>query len=185
MVAGLALRPRGSVLDVAAGTGSITRLLERRGQKVTALDLSPEMLRQHPGLQRVQARADALPFLDGAFDSLTFGYLLRYVDEPVACLEELRRVVRPGGILGMVEFGMPTGIWRPAWLFYAGKLLPWAGRLISPSWHRVGRFLPRSIEEFHRRHPDLIAMWRQAGLVDIKLRKMTMGSGLVMWGRNP
>ncbi|HEX2420720.1 MAG TPA: methyltransferase domain-containing protein, partial [Acidimicrobiia bacterium] len=102
MVDGLRIPASGSVLDVAAGTGSITRLLQARGHRVTAVDLTPEMLLHHPGPQRVLARGERLPFPDRTFDALTFGYLLRYVDQPLGCLEELARVVKVGGMIGMV-----------------------------------------------------------------------------------
>jgi demethylmenaquinone methyltransferase/2-methoxy-6-polyprenyl-1,4-benzoquinol methylase len=185
MVEGLDLKPGGRALDVAAGTGSITRLLEQHGQRVTALDLSPAMLSEHPGSQRVRALAETLPFGEGTFDSVTSGYLLRYVSDPMSCLRELGRVVRSGGMVGMVEFGMPAGVWRRGWQFYAGRLLPLAGRLIDPGWYRVGRFLGGSIEEFHQRHLDPAAMWSQAGFVNVRVRTMTLGSGLIVWGRKP
>ena len=183
MVDGLLLTTGSKILDVAAGTGSITRALQARGHHLVALDLSLEMLEHHRGPDRVQARAEMLPFHSESFDGLTFGYLLRYVEDPVSCLAELSRVVKPGGSLGMVEFGLPTGIWTRPWLIYAGVLLPMAGRLISPGWHDVGAFLRRSIEDFHDRYPDPARPWREAGLVDVVVKRMSLGGGLVMWGR--
>ncbi|HSL25590.1 MAG TPA: class I SAM-dependent methyltransferase [Acidimicrobiia bacterium] len=185
MVNGLTSGPGSLVLDVAAGTGSITRLVQRQGHRVIAVDLSPEMLTQHAGPERVLARAERVPFPDETFDAVTFGYLLRYVEDPVECLAELARVLRPGGVLGMVEFGLPGGVWYPAWRLYAGALLPLWGRLIDPGWHQVGLFLRASIEDFHRRHPDPIRMWEEAGLADVRARRLTRGCGLVMWGRRP
>lgn len=185
MVEGLGLSADSQVLDVAAGTGSITRLLQTRGHRVTPVDLSREMLDLHPGPSRVQAQAEYLPFADESFDAVTFGYLLRYVDDPVKCLIELARVVRPGGVIGMVEFGLPSGIWYPGWWLYAGVVLPAIGRLINPGWHEVGRFLRGSIEDFHRRHRDPVSMWEQAGMVEVTLQRLTRGGGLVIWGRRP
>lgn len=185
MVEGLGLPTRASVLDVAAGTGSISRLLQERGHQVTAVDLTPEMIRHHPGRRRVLARGERLPFADGTFDALTFGYLLRYVDDPLGSMAELARVVRPGGMIGMVEFGLPSGLWRAPWAFYSSILLPIAGRLIGQGWYRVGKFLKPSIEQFHRKNPDLETIWRTAGLVEVLTRRMSLGGGLVMWGRRP
>jgi len=185
MVNGLGLQPASLVLDVAAGTGSITRLLQERHHSVTAVDLSEAMLAQHPGRHRIQARGELLPLVADSFDGLTFGYLLRYVEDPVACLAELARVVKPGGRIGMVEFGLPTGLWKPAWRLYAGVLLPLAGRLISPGWFQVGRFLRGSIERFHSENPDLVSVWEQAGLVEVTAKRLSLGGGLVMWGRKP
>jgi demethylmenaquinone methyltransferase/2-methoxy-6-polyprenyl-1,4-benzoquinol methylase len=185
MVHGLALAKGAKVLDVAAGTGSITRRLQAMGCDVVALDISEDMLERHPGPERVLARAETLPFDDNTFDALTFGYLLRYVEDPVSCLAELARVVRPGGRLGMVEFGLPNGVWKAPWAFYSGLLLPLAGRLVSQGWYEVGRFLRPSIEDFHRRYPDPTDLWREAGLVDVVEKSLSLGGGLVTWGRKP
>ena len=185
MVDGLAPAEGARVLDVAAGTGSITRQLQTKRCRVVALDLSEAMLHRHPGPDRVQARAETLPFRDDTFDALTFGYLLRYVEDPVSCLAELARVVRSGGSLGMVEFGLPAGVWKAPWMIYAGIILPGAGRLVSHGWYQVGRFLRRSIEDFHMRYPDPANLWREAGLVDVVEKRLSLGGGLVMWGRKP
>ena len=185
MVNGLALPAPASVLDVAAGTGSITKLLQARGHQVTAVDLTPEMLLHHPGPQRVLARGERLPFQDRTFDALTFGYLLRYVDDPVSCLAELARVVKADGMIGMVEFGLPSGFWRVPWRFYSGVLLPFAGRLIGRGWHQVGSFLRSSIENFHDENPNLEGIWRKAGLENVRTQRLSVGGGLVMWGQKP
>ncbi len=187
MVDGLGLSPGSRVLDVAAGTGSITRLLESSGLDVLSVDQSHEMtaMAQQRGAQVVLATAERLPFADGTFDGVTFGYLLRYVDDVSRCLEELVRIVRPGGVVGMVEFNRPSGIWGPAWLLYTRVVLPLAGALIRSGWWEVGRFLGPSIDAFARRYPPerLIAEWRAAGMDDVRVRQMSFGGGLVMWGR--
>ncbi|HKX75051.1 MAG TPA: class I SAM-dependent methyltransferase [Acidimicrobiia bacterium] len=185
MVAGLDLPPGALVLDVAAGTGSISRALEAGGCQVVALDLSSRMLDHHPGRWRILGRGDQLPFRAESFDGVTFGYLLRYVDDPRACVAELARVLRPGGKLGMIEFGLPRGGWHSLWRIYTGWLLPLFGRLISPGWAEVGRFLRGSIESFHQRWPEPGDMWTEAGLVEVKTVSMSLGGGLVMWGRKP
>ena len=113
-----------------------------------------------------RGRAESLPFADAEFDALTFTYLLRYVDDPAATLRELARVVRPGGTIAMLEFGLPRGVWRPLWELWVRVGLPLAGRLISPGWHEVGRFLGPSIRGFWARwpEPDLLELWRAAGI---------------------
>ena len=133
----------------------------------------------------VLATAERLPFADGAFDGVAFGYLLRYVDDVSGCLRELVRIVRPGGVVGMVEFGQPRGAWRPAWWLYTRIVLPAAGAVIRSGWWEVGRFLGTSIEAFAKRHPParLVGEWGEAGMKDIRFRRMSLGGGLVMWGR--
>jgi len=187
LVERLVLPPRAQVLDVAAGTGLITRLLEARGHEVVALDLSGEMLggARHRGAKAVLGAAEALPFPDATFDGLTFGYLLRYVTEPRETLRELARVVRPGGAIGMVEFGRPRGIWGPPWWLYTRVGLPVAGVLAGPGWTRVGRFLGPSIDRFHRRFPadSMAVLWESAGLTDVHVVRRSLGGGLIVWAR--
>lgn len=186
MADGLGLPPGSRVLDVGAGTGSITRLLESRGLEVVSVDQSREMTQMSKRRgTAVLATAERLPFADGTFDGVTFGYVLRYVDDVSGCLAELVRIVRPGGWLGMVEFGRPSGAWRPAWWLYTRALLPMAGSVIRSGWWEVGRFLGPSIDAFARSHPPgaLAADWREAGMEDVRLRRMSLGGGLVMWGR--
>jgi demethylmenaquinone methyltransferase / 2-methoxy-6-polyprenyl-1,4-benzoquinol methylase len=182
--------PGERVLDVAAGTGLITRLIEARGARVIALDQSRAMLReaQRRGSASVQATALHLPFPDASFDAVTFSYLLRYVDEPADALREVARVLRPGGRAGMVEFGRPRGPWRPAWWLYTRAALPLAGALAGRGWYRVGRYLGPSIERFDARYADdhaLAAAWHEAGLVEVRVERRSLGGGLVMWARLP
>jgi len=178
------------VLDVATGTGLVAAELLRRGFRVTALDQSPEMLavaRRRLGdrVEIVEASAEAVPFPDRSFDNLTFTYLLRYVDDPGTTLAELARVVRPGGVVASLEFGVPRGPARPLWDLYVGLALPLAGRLVSPGWHEVGRFLGGSIRAFWERYPleRQLELWRAAGLRCVEWRSLSLGGGVVMWGR--
>jgi demethylmenaquinone methyltransferase/2-methoxy-6-polyprenyl-1,4-benzoquinol methylase len=185
MVEGIGVGPGDRVLDVACGTGLVSTELVRRGCTVVGLDQSPDMLaqarRRVPGVQFIEGEAERLPFGDREFDALTFTYLLRYVDDRAATMRELARVVRPGGAIGMVEFGVPgrAGL-RAAWRAYTRAGLPLLGRLASPAWVEVGRFLGPSIEGLYAEEPDLAALWRAAGLRDVRVRRMSFGAGLVM-----
>jgi demethylmenaquinone methyltransferase/2-methoxy-6-polyprenyl-1,4-benzoquinol methylase len=149
-----------TVLDVATGTGAVAReLLRRKGCTVVGLDQSPEMLaearRRLPDqVELVEGTADRLPFPDASFDALTFTYLLRYVSDPAVTLRELARVVRPGGTIAGLEFGVPHGVWRPLWELYVRIGLPLAGRVISPGWAEVGDFLGPSIRSFYGGWPE-------------------------------
>jgi demethylmenaquinone methyltransferase/2-methoxy-6-polyprenyl-1,4-benzoquinol methylase len=175
------------VLDVAAGTGAITRLLDARGWRPIALDITEPMLRRAAarGLVSVRATADRLPFGAATFDGLTCSYLLRYVPDPLETLRELGRVLRPGGAIGMVEFGRPRGIWGPWWTLYTRLGLPLAGSLIGHGWGEVARFLGPSIDAFHRRFPPaaLLELWQQAGFTDVRVQSLSLGGGLVLWAR--
>ena len=176
--------PEGArVLDVATGTGAVALELQARGCTVVGVDQSPEMLAvaRRRGVEVVEASADSLPFEDASVDALTFTYLLRYVDDPVATLRELARVVRPGGTIASLEFAVPRGLWRPLWELYVRVGLPVAGALISPGWREVGSFLGPSIRDFHARY-DLAGLWREAGIRDVRTRRMSLGGGIVLWG---
>jgi demethylmenaquinone methyltransferase/2-methoxy-6-polyprenyl-1,4-benzoquinol methylase len=181
------------VLDVATGTGMVAaELLARTDCTVLGIDQSAQMLAaaraRFAGNSRVElleGEAEALPFADQSFDALTFTYLLRYVDDPAATMRELARVVRPGGHIGMVEFGVPGRRGTLAfWHWHTRVGLPGLGRVVSPAWEEVGRFLGPSIEGFYAAHPlpALAALWRDAGIGDVRIRRMSFGAGVVMNG---
>jgi demethylmenaquinone methyltransferase/2-methoxy-6-polyprenyl-1,4-benzoquinol methylase len=185
------------VLDVASGTAAVAIELARAqpARTVVGVDQSPGMLAV--GHARVadagltdrielrESRAEALPFGEAEFDALTFTYLLRYVDDVRATLAELARVVRPGGTVAMLEFGLPRGPWRPLWELYVRVGLPTAGAIVSPGWKDVGGFLGPSIRGFWHQWPEpsLLDAWRDAGLADVTARRLSVGGGIVVWGR--
>jgi demethylmenaquinone methyltransferase / 2-methoxy-6-polyprenyl-1,4-benzoquinol methylase len=188
--------PDDAVLDVATGTAAVAiELVRRTGCSVVGLDQSPEMLAEarrrvaaaglDDRIELVEGTADRLPFEDASFAALTFTYLLRYVDDPGRTLRELARVVRPGGSIASLEFGVPEGPWRVPWELYVRLGLPVAGRVISPGWGDVGRFLGPSIRRFREEHPPerLLELWRAAGIEDVRMRRLTLGGGVVTWGR--
>ena len=183
------LSPGGHVLDVATGTGLVAAELRRRGFAVTGVDQSSEMLgrarrRFGHSVALVEASAEALPFQDGAFDHVTFTYLLRYVEDPAATLAELSRVLRPGGVLASLEFGIPGSPIRPLWDLYVGVGLPLAGRVLANGWREVGDFLGGSIRDFWERYPlaRQLGWWEDAGLREIQVRRLSLGAAVVMWG---
>ena len=183
------------VLDVATGTGMVAvELMRRSACEVVALDQSEAMLgeararvsrdgRLAAQISFVRGEAEQLPFDDAEFDALTFTYLLRYVDDRAATMRELARVVKPGGRIGMVEFGVPrvAGL-RALWRVHTRVGLPLFGRLVSPAWLEVGRFLGPSIEELHELEPDLVGLWEAAGIRHVRFRGMSFGAGVVMCG---
>jgi demethylmenaquinone methyltransferase/2-methoxy-6-polyprenyl-1,4-benzoquinol methylase len=183
------------VLDVATGTGMVAAELRRRADcRVVGVDQSAEMLGaararfagEGNSVELVQGQAEQLPFADESFDALTFTYLLRYVDDPEATMRELARVVRPGGRVASLEFGVPP--WpsaRAAWRCYTAIGLPVLGRMASRDWSEVGRFLGPSIRGFYEKHPveRIAGYWENAGLREVKVRRMSLGGGVVMSAR--
>ena len=184
------------VLDVATGTGMVAAELLRRCEcSVVGIDQSTAMLARARArfaavegsrIELVEGQAEALPFADASFDVLTVTYLLRYVDDPAATVRELARVLRPGGRIASLEFGVPPlAPARWAWRLYTAVGLPALGRLASREWAEVGRFLGPSIRGFYERHPleRIAGYWREAGLEQVSVRRMSLGGGVLMSAR--
>jgi demethylmenaquinone methyltransferase/2-methoxy-6-polyprenyl-1,4-benzoquinol methylase len=184
------------VLDVATGTGAIARGLVRRyGCTVVGIDQSPQMLDgareriTRAGLAgRIElslGSAEEIDFEDGSFDALTTGYLLRYLDDPQATMPRLLRLLRPGAPFALLDFGVPPNVAaRAAWHLYTGLVLPVVGRLVSPGWAEVGRYLRPSIRTFGAEYPPerLRAMLTGAGGGDVHVQRLSLGGGIVAWG---
>ncbi|HVA42290.1 MAG TPA: class I SAM-dependent methyltransferase [Acidimicrobiales bacterium] len=185
-------------LDVASGTAGIAlELTAAGGGGVIGVDLTEAMLRRgaqnvrqagaEASVQLAVGRAEQLPFPDESFDGLTFSYLLRYVADPADTLKELARVLRPGGRVASLEFSVPPSpFWRFWWWLYTRFVLPAAGMITGGTeWYRVGRFLGPNISGHYRRYPLewTVTAWEAAGLVDVGVRRMSLGGGVVMWGR--
>jgi demethylmenaquinone methyltransferase / 2-methoxy-6-polyprenyl-1,4-benzoquinol methylase len=197
MVGEVAASEGDRVLDVATGTGMVAAALVRRYVcSVVGLDQSAEMLsgarakvdrdaRLAARIDLVRGEAESLPFEDGEFDHLTFTYLLRYVEDPLATLTELARVVKSGGRVASLEFMLPPNpLARFLWRTYTRAAMPVLGRLISYDWYVVGRFLGPSITDLYRRLPldRQLELWRSAGIEDVRARVMSFGGGVVIWG---
>ena len=188
------------LVDVASGTaGAAIQLARRSPAQVVGIDLTEQMVRRGQSnvaeadlagrVSLAVGRAERLPFPDATFDGLSFTYLLRYVADPAATLAELVRVVKPGATVASLEFLVPPNrFWRGWWWLYTRLMLP-AGGLVTGGreWWRVGRFLGPNISGHYRRYPLAwqVEAWQQAGLVDVGVRIMSLGGGLVMWGTKP
>jgi demethylmenaquinone methyltransferase/2-methoxy-6-polyprenyl-1,4-benzoquinol methylase len=185
------------VLDVASGTAGVAiELAGRTSSDIVAVDLTQAMLLQgranvaRLGLGEriglVVGKAERLPFPDASFDALMFTYLLRYVDDPAATLQELARVVRSGGVVASLDFFLPPQpFWRGMWWLYTRLLLPLGGLLTGGrEWFEVGRFLGPNISEHYHRYPlaSIEDAWRRARFENVGVRVMSLGGGLVMWG---
>jgi demethylmenaquinone methyltransferase/2-methoxy-6-polyprenyl-1,4-benzoquinol methylase len=193
-------RPAGNgalfrVLDLCAGTGDLAfavrdALGPAGGARVVGTDFSMPMLRRArdkargagAALDILSADALRLPFRDGAFDACTVAFGLRNVVEPAAGIREMRRVLRPGGWLFILEFGNPRipGI-RQAYGFYFHRILPRIGNAVSKS-EVAYAYLPRSVSTFPDRE-RLAAVMEAEGLEAVAFRPLTFGIAILYEGR--
>jgi demethylmenaquinone methyltransferase / 2-methoxy-6-polyprenyl-1,4-benzoquinol methylase len=188
--------PGSWTLDVAAGTQLVSReLAARKNARVVALDQSEPMLRagREPNrlaglddrIHPVLGRAERLPFGDGAFDAVTFTYLLRYVEDPAATVGELARVIRSGGSIGMLEFHVPDApLPRAGWWIHTRLLMPVLGTAVSPAWARTSAFLGPNVSRFVAAHPleEWVRWFQSAGIRHVRTRTFLFGSAVVLWG---
>jgi len=140
------------VLDACCGTGDLALADLKAGGRVTGLDFSERMLERARAkssqIEWVQGDALALPFADGSFDGATVGFGARNLDDLEAGLRELRRVLKPGGCLGILEITRPRGLLRPFYKLWFDGLIPLAGKLLPGG--SAYTYLPASV----RRFPD-------------------------------
>lgn len=171
------------VLDVCAGTLDLTQLAEAAGARVVASDFAQAMLVRGRGKARAhRVRADALrlPFADGSFDGALCGFGLRNLDDPAAGLREMRRVLREGGRLVVLDFFRPRRmVTRAVQALYNRQVLPLVGGLISGD-RSAYAYLARSIERFATRE-EVEALARAAGFSRVEGEDLTAGvAGLVV-----
>ncbi len=174
------------VLDLAGGTGDLARAFAARvgdEGRVVLADINRAMLEQGRrrlvdagvggNLSIVQADAENLPFADGSFDRVSIAFGLRNVTDKAASLASIRRVLKPGGKLLILEFSKPLEPLRPAYDLYSFRVLPLLGRLVANDADSY-RYLAESI----RMHPDqdtLLAMLEAAGLERCRYQNLAGG----------
>jgi len=181
------LRPGQSALDVAGGTGDLAAGMARQvGERglVVLSDINAAMLEVgrnrllDRGLMRnvrfSLANAECLPFDDASFDCVTIGFGLRNVTDKPAALASMRRVLRPGGRLLVLEFSKPVvpGL-KPVYDVYSFSVLPWLGKRVAGDSDSY-QYLAESI----RRFPDqetLKGMMQDAGLEDCSYHNLSGG----------
>jgi len=173
LAAAAVVRPGDRVLDAACGTGDFAVADARAGASyVVGLDFSERMLerarRKAPSVEWVQGDMLAMPFPDGSFDAATVGFGVRNTElEPA--LRELRRVLRPGGRLAVLEITRPRGLLRPFYALWFDRLVPLLGRLLPGG--EAYAYLPASVKRFPGAEALADAM-RTAGFGDVTFRRL-------------
>ncbi len=161
--------PGARVLDGCCGTGDLALAAEREGGTVTAIDLSPRMLararRKSSSVTWVEGDLLALPFADGAFDAATVGFGVRNVDDLDRGLCELRRVLRVGGRVAILEITTPRGVLAPCFRVWFDRVVPLLGRVLPGG--QAYTYLPASVRRFPTAEA-LVETMRAAGFSDVR-----------------
>jgi demethylmenaquinone methyltransferase/2-methoxy-6-polyprenyl-1,4-benzoquinol methylase len=172
-----AVRPGDRVLDACCGTGDLALAARSHGAaEVVGLDFSAKMLERArakgPVIEWVQGDVLALPFDDASFDSATVGFGIRNVDDLEAGLRELRRVLRPGGRLAILEITTPRGVLAPFYRVWFDRVVPLLGRVLPGG--DAYTYLPASV----RRFPvpgELARLLEENGFANVRFRLFAGG----------
>ncbi len=173
--------PGGVVLDLAAGTGDFCIELEKRGNRAIGVDLSYGMLAAaRTSAPLVQGDLLALPFPDASVDGAVCGYALRNLVELPAFFDELARVVRPGGRIGLLDVSRPDNkVLRTGYDIYFNKIVPKIGALFSDA--AAYDYLPRSLSYLPERQ-EMVAMLQRAGFADAAHQQLQGGLSQLLTG---
>lgn len=179
--------PHGDVLDIATGTGDLAILMAERldGSHVTGVDLSEGMIeigRRKVAERGLDGRISlttgdclALPFPDNSFDCITCAYGVRNFENLAAGYKEMERVLRPGGLLVVLELSTPPSpVVKPFYTLYTRFLIPTVGRMVSKD-TRAYSYLPESIAAVPQRE-EMCRVMRDAGLTDCRYIPLTFGT---------
>jgi demethylmenaquinone methyltransferase/2-methoxy-6-polyprenyl-1,4-benzoquinol methylase len=168
--------PRARVLDACCGTGDLAIACAREGASVTGLDFSERMLerarRKAPAIEWVVGDALDLPFEDAAFDGATVGFGVRNVEDLDRALRELRRVVRNGGRVGILEITRPRGLAAPFYKLWFDGIVPLLGKLLPGG--SAYTYLPASVRRFPGPE-ELAELMRDVGFADVRFRLLAGG----------
>jgi len=171
LAAEAAVRRGDRVLDAACGTGDLAIAdLKAGAGKVTGLDFSEQMLaraRRKAPLEWVRGDLLALPFADGTFDAATVGFGVRNVADLELALRELRRVLRPGGRLAVLEITQPRGALKPFYSLWFDRIVPLLGKVLPGG--AAYTYLPASVRRFPTAE-RLAALLRECGFGEVRFR---------------
>ena len=171
---------QGNVLDVAGGTGDMAVSLVERGCTVTGIDLSEEMLsiarQKAPMVTFMIADAEHLPFPDASFDAVTCAFGVRNFVHLEQGLNEMLRVLKPGGQLVIIELATPDSpLVKPFYNLYTRRIIPWLGSRIAGN-REAYTYLPASIERFPKGDAFLEKIRNsQFPILNCRQRKLTFG----------
>jgi demethylmenaquinone methyltransferase/2-methoxy-6-polyprenyl-1,4-benzoquinol methylase len=172
-----AVRPGDRVLDACCGTGDLAvAALQAGAGEVVGLDFAERMLERarvkEPRIEWVQGDVLALPFEDASFDAATVGFGIRNVEDLEAGVRELRRVLRPGGRLAILEITTPRGALAPFYRVWFDRVVPLLGRVLPGG--SAYTYLPASVRRFPAPE-DLAALLARSGFTQVRFRLFAGG----------
>ena len=189
------IQERDRILDVACGTGDLAMAFADAGASlVLGIDFTNEMLAiaqtkaqrsQHQQIHYYSGDAIRLPVADAKFDVVSIAFGIRNVADPYAAIRQFYRVLKPGGRLVILEFGLPTNqIARGLYHFYFQHLLPRTATLIAADRTGAYKYLPRSVDRFIDAD-TLVKMMNKAGFLETTAHSLTLGIAMLYRGMKP
>jgi demethylmenaquinone methyltransferase/2-methoxy-6-polyprenyl-1,4-benzoquinol methylase len=170
------VHPGDRTLDACCGTGDLAVAARAHGATVVGLDFSEPMLerarRKAPAIEFVQGDMLALPFDDASFDSATVGFGVRNVADLEVGLRELRRVLRPGGRVGILEITTPRGRLAPFYRVWFDRVVPLLGKVLPGG--SAYTYLPASVRRFPA-PGELVALLERTGFACVQYRLFAGG----------
>lgn len=180
------------ILDCATGTGDLALAFKRKvgaSGAVTGTDFCADMLAVAPEKARAAnlevkfevADAMALPYPDAQFDVSSISFGIRNVDDPVKCLQEMARVVKPGGRVVVLEFGQPKGLFGALFRLYSRVVMPWIGGLLTGN-KAAYQYLPKTAKAFPAGDKFLALMDQSGAFAERAAHPLTFGTAYVYVG---
>jgi demethylmenaquinone methyltransferase / 2-methoxy-6-polyprenyl-1,4-benzoquinol methylase len=176
LTAAAVVRPGDVVLDACCGTGDLGIACARAGGRVTGLDFSEPMLerarRKAPGIEWVHGDVLAMPFAEASFDAATVGFGVRNVEDLGRALAELRRVLKTGGRIAILEITRPRGVFAPFYKLWFDGVVPLLGKVLPGG--SAYTYLPASVRRFPGPE-ELARLMAEAGFEDVRYRLFAGG----------
>lgn len=176
------LKGRNRIADICCGSGAMFPLL---GSRILAgVDFTRAMLQiaaRHPGARLIEGDAQKIPLQNGTFDAAIIVYSVRNIPDLGSALSELHRILETGGLLAILDFGVPEGrLMKKLYLLYFQKLMPFLGSFVArdrSSYH----YFVNSVLRFPKRR-EFLALMEKAGFKNCKYLEYTGGAALVYLG---
>jgi len=184
-----------TILDVATGTGDLAlAALKINPDIIKGVDIATGMLEigrkkilsrgEESRISLMEGDSENLPFEDKEFDAVMVAFGVRNFENPLKGLKEMNRVLRPGGLVAILEFTMPLYFpVRPLYKFYFKRILPLVGKIISKDFSAY-RYLPESVEAFAQRE-DFLNLMKDAGFETVRYKIKSFGISAIYFGNRP